>query len=72
MDKEYYDRLLDLFIQPGWQDMLEDMQHARDAIRIENISSSEEFWRRKGEAEMLDRFLNYEEFIKGAYDDKAL
>lgn len=66
-DKEFEDyrnMMFDLFLQPGWKQFIEDCQGAADRIKVENISSTEEFWKCKGEKEQLNRIINLEEMLR--------
>ena len=62
--EKYQELMLDLFLHPGWQQFISDCSDIAESIKVENISSTEEFWKRKGEKEQLNRIINFEEMIR--------
>lgn len=62
MDKEleqYYESYFDLFNHPGWKQFIEDMEANHEAINnLSTIASSEEFWHKKGQTQLLQRIIN--------------
>lgn len=68
--QQYFEHLLDLFIHPGWEEMKEDMTDALEQTDIDYCNTAEDFWKMKGRREVYQRFLNYEEVIKRAYEEQ--
>ena len=65
----YYENLLDLFSSSGWKDFIEDIQSIAEPMNeVRTIQSEKELWLRRGQMDILDYMLNYENMIKEAYD----
>lgn len=65
----YYENLLDLFSSSGWKDFIEDIQSIAEPMNeVRTIQSEKELWLRRGQVDILDYMLNYENMIKEAYD----
>ena len=73
MDKEltrYYEELLDLFTREGWKSFIEDTKDSVDLLSdITTISDEKQFWYRRGQLEMANRILSFEQSIKDSYED---
>jgi hypothetical protein len=73
MDKEltrYYEELLDLFTREGWKSFIEDTKDSADLLSdITTISDEKQFWYRRGQLEMANRILSFEQSIKDSYED---
>lgn len=65
-DQQYFDECRTLFLTKGWELFLEEVKEAADAIRLENINSSDEFWRSKGRLEAFTQMYGWEAFVKAA------
>lgn len=75
MDKElerYFTNYFDLFATPGFTQWIEEIAEYRtDISDIKNIPDSNEFYRRKGIVETLDRLLNFQAAIETAYKEQT-
>lgn len=73
MDKEtqeYYESLLELFIQKGWKTYQEDLSRSLTNLSdIETISDEKQFWFRRGQVDILKTLINYQNFITQGYED---
>ena len=73
MDKdlqEYYESLLELFSTVGWKNFIEDLEAQAPSLeQIRTIDSEKDLWLRKGQIDILDRVLGYEETIKNSYEE---
>ena len=73
MDKEltrYDEELLDLFTREGWKSFIEDTKDSVDLLSdITTISDEKQFWYRRGQLEMANRILSFEQSIKDSYED---
>jgi hypothetical protein len=65
-DQQYFEECRTLFLTRGWELFLEEVKEAADSIRLENINSSEEFWRSKGRLEAFTQMYGWESFVKAA------
>ena len=68
--QEYFETLVETFNTRGWQTFLQDMHDAKEAISVDHIKSTEEFWRMKGQAEILGRILRYQETIEATFAEE--
>ena len=68
--QEYYESLLELFSTPGWRFFIEDLEAQAPSLeQIRSIESEKDLWLRKGQIDVLDRVLSYEETIKNSYEE---
>lgn len=68
--QEYYESLLELFSTPGWRFFIEDLEAQAPSLeQIRSIESEKDLWLRKGQIDILDRVLSYEETIKNSYEE---
>lgn len=68
--QKYYEDLFDLFLHPGWKHLIEDF--TADQKRIENIrhvTDTNSLYYNQGKLMILDRFIQFEENAKKAYDE---
>jgi len=68
------DRMLDLFIHPGWKQFQNDMEEALEALinGCHTASSSEEFFRQKGMIQSLSNVVNYQLLFRTNLDEQEL
>ena len=71
MDQDDQECLLDLFIQPGWKMVMDEMKEAlRQMIETTHLLEAEhELWKRKGEIQQLSQFINYENLVKAQINE---
>lgn len=66
---KYYESLLDIFSTDGWKNFVEDIQNISEPMNeVRTLHSEKDLWLRKGQLDILDYMLNYENMIKEAYD----
>jgi hypothetical protein len=70
MEKElskYYEDQLSLFAEPGWKDLIEKITEIRDVtVDIRNVKTVEGYHVAKGQIDILDWFLNWENMVRVA------
>lgn len=68
--QRYYEELLDLFTREGWKSFIEDTKDSVDLLSdITTIQDEKQFWFRRGQLEMANRILSFEQSIKNSYED---
>lgn len=67
-DEKYYEQYFDLFIQPGWKQLLTDLTESLNSYRIEDIKDEASLNLVKGERAILHRLVNFEQSMKETYD----
>jgi len=67
-DEKYYERYFDLFVQPGWKQLLTDLTESLNSYRIEDIKDEASLNLVKGERAVLHRLINFETSMKETYD----
>lgn len=65
-DQEYFEHCRTLFMTKGWDLFQEEIKLGIEAIKVDGINSSEEFWRAKGRLEALAQIHGWEAFVKAA------
>jgi hypothetical protein len=73
IDKElqrYYEARFDMMAQPGWKDLMEDLQKMTDQYSdIRNTSGSFNIEFRKGQVDILDYLLNLKQLSERAWEE---
>ena len=68
---QYYDNLLEMFSQEGWNDYIEDLNKMNKAL-IQNASidceTNDQWQYRRGQLEILNYILNFESLANNALD----
>ena len=75
MDKElqdYYENYFSLFNQPGWQQLMEDLEETADAFDMMRIKDAKELYFAQGQLHILNTLLNWKDSITNAYDNNEL
>jgi predicted ATP-binding protein involved in virulence len=67
-DEKYYEKYFDLFLHPGWKQLVTDLNESLNSYRIEDIENESSLNRVKGERIILHRLVNFEESMKETYD----
>jgi len=67
-DEKYYEQYFDLFVTPGWKQLLTDLKESLNSYRIEDIKDEASLNLVKGERTVLHRLLNFEASMKETYD----
>lgn len=70
--EKYYENYFDLFAHPGYKQWVEEIAEYRtDISDIRSIPDSNEFYRRRGQIEALDRLLNFANSIELAWKEQT-
>lgn len=72
-DEQRQSHLLDLFLHPGWKIVQAELLEAH-RILVESafqVKDERELYRRKGEIQKLNEFLNFEQMTKMQIDEDA-
>lgn len=65
----YYDQQFDLFIQPGWKDLLEDFERLKASINdLSAVKTPDDLWYRKGQLDILDLLINRKKTCEEVYE----
>lgn len=67
-DEKYYEQYFDLFVHPGWKQLLTDLNESLNSYRIEDIKDEASLNLVKGERAILHRLVNFEQSMKETYD----
>jgi hypothetical protein len=67
-DEKYYEQYFDLFLHPGWKQLLKDLNESLNSYRIEDIKDESSLNLVKGERTILHRLVNFEQSMKETYD----
>ena len=67
-DEKYYEQYFDLFLHPGWKQLLTDLNESLNSYRIEDIKDESSLNLVKGERAILHRLVNFEQSMKETYD----
>ena len=67
-DEEYYEAYFDLFLQPGWKQLVTDLNESLDSYRIEDIADADALKRVQGERAILSRLVTFEDSVKETYE----
>ena len=67
-DEEYYEAYFDLFLQPGWKQLVTDLNESLDSYRIEDIADADALKRVQGERAILSRLVMFEDSVKETYE----
>ena len=56
--QQYYENQFTLFIQPGWTDLVEDLQRLKDSINdLSLVTDTQDLYFRKGQLDILELIL---------------
>lgn len=56
--QKYYENQFTLFIQPGWTDLVEDLQRLKDSINdLSLVTDTQDLYFRKGQLDILELIL---------------
>ena len=65
--RKYYEDQLSLFAEPGWKDLIEKITEIRDVtVDIRNVKTVEGYHVAKGQIDILDWLLNWENMVRVA------
>lgn len=67
-DEKYYENYLDLFVHPGWEQFVQEINEILDNYRIEDIKDEKHLAYTKGERAALYRVRRFANGIKANYE----
>jgi hypothetical protein len=68
--QKYYEARFDLFLMPGWIDLIEDVDNMINALNnVSTIADEKSLQFRKGEISILTWLVNLKEISARAYED---
>lgn len=66
--QKYYEDQFSLFIQPGWTDLIEDLQRIKDSINdLSLVTDTQDLYFRKGQLDILDLLLRRKHSCEEVY-----
>lgn len=71
MDKElqeYYENYFTLFTQPGWKQLMEDLEDVSESIDLLSIKDAKELHVTQGQQQVFNRILRWKDSITNSYD----
>jgi hypothetical protein len=73
VDKElelYYNNYFDLFRNPGWKQLIDDLKNNASVINnVEALKDEADMYFRKGQLQILASLLNLEDIINNAHEE---
>lgn len=70
-EERYFESYFDLFSTQGWKQFIEDMDGIQETLNdILSIKDSDDYLVRKGQAQIVNRILGFEDAIKFAYKEQ--
>lgn len=64
------DDALDLFMMPGWKNLIEEVEGQIDLITIDSCSTQEDLWFAKGRLAVLRMFSGYESYVRSSSEEE--
>lgn len=61
---------LDLFLMPGWKNLIEEVEEQMDLISVDSCSTQEDLWFAKGRLAVLRMFSGYENYVRSSSEDE--
>ena len=66
--QQYYENQFNLFIQPGWTDLVEDLQQLKDSINdLSLVTDTQDLYFRKGQLDILELILRRKQTCEEVY-----
>lgn len=66
--QQYYENQFSLFIQPGWTDLLEDLQRLKDSINdLALVTDTQDLYFRKGQLYILELIFRRKQSCEEVY-----
>lgn len=70
-EEKYFEDYFDTFATPGWKQFMDEMQEIQDELNnLLNVTSADDFLSKKGQAQILNRILNFQSAIERVYKDQ--
>ncbi len=68
-EKQYYENLISMFASDGWLSYQEDLEDNLKALQdVSTVHTTEQFWQRKGQVELLTRLLGFQPLIEQHFE----
>lgn len=68
--QQYYEERFNMMSTQGWKDLIEDVQAMYDAYnQVDSVNSPDEFWKRKGQVDILQWILSLKETSEQTYEE---
>lgn len=69
LDK-YFETYMDLFLTDGWKQFKEEFEESFKHLNtLDTLHDEKQFMYRKGQLEVLNRLVRFEDTIKGAFEE---
>lgn len=65
-DQQFFDECRDLFVRPGWQRFINEIEQGYQSLHVSQCNSAEEFWKAKGRAEALAQVVGWQQAVLAA------
>ena len=62
---------LDLFLMPGWKNLMDEVEEQIDLISVDSCSTQEDLWFAKGRLAVLRRFSGYESYVRSSAEEES-
>ena len=66
MESKYFDDARSLFMTPGWNNFMDELEAAIEACTLDACNSSDQFWEMRGRLSALRQIAGYENGVKAA------
>jgi len=67
-DESYYENYLDLFLNAGWKQFVQESQDLIDSYKIDEIKNEQDLFFVKGQLNILTNVTRFETAIRNAID----
>ena len=64
------DDALDMFMMPGWKNLMEEVEDQMELITIDSCSTQEDLWFAKGRLAVLRMFSGYESYVRSSSEEE--
>ena len=62
---------LDLFLMPGWKNLMDEVEEQIDLISVDSCSTQEDLWFAKGRLAVLRMFSGYESYVRSSAEEES-
>jgi hypothetical protein len=70
-DQKVYETYLDLFIHPGWTQLMEDLKELREPVTdLRYTRDLEDLYTNKGKLEVLDYLINFSSILESHEEEE--
>lgn len=63
-EEKYFDAAREMFNTDGWKNFITDIENNVANVRVENIDDANGFWIAKGQLNVMQSILGYENMIR--------